>query len=159
MPTAAGNFVVVGDELVASGSCNGVEDVLGEQSQPLFVRHLPGGEWHVLRWIGGYGSAVLAAEGNLLAIGEPSSSGTMRVTVLNLVTRSVLGQFHAPHGRVGSPRRAVRSGSLWQGGGDSGIAGHPTKQLEWLKTDRVIDNSGRVGDLCYRIDEALQGAA
>jgi hypothetical protein len=108
---ASGPFVVVGDALVTAGSCGGAEATGEEESQPLFVRHLPGGEWRVLRWLEGHEPPILAAEGKLLAIGERLQPGGMRVTILDVATHRVLGRFHAPEGPLAfaSPRRLVLS--------------------------------------------------
>src|SRR5579871_4373331 len=72
---AAGGFAVAGDELLDGASC--AEELAFQEQvarQPLFVRNVRGGEWHVLRWLAGRASPVLATEGDLLAVGVRSSA-------------------------------------------------------------------------------------
>jgi hypothetical protein len=109
------NFAVGQGELIDAGECQvengGFEEQELATSQPLFVHNLGGGEWHVLRWVKGHDPPVLATEGHLLAIGEPVSAMTMRVTVLDLATRKILARFQTPPGYLSfaSARRLVLS--------------------------------------------------
>jgi|GEM_PF-4640028 len=114
LPASGGEFALAGDALITSGSCGGMEGTGEEESQPLFVRHLPGGEWRVLRWLEGHEPPILAAEGNLLAIGNRLQLGEMRVTVLDLATHRILGRFRAREGQLAfaSPRRLVLLASV-----------------------------------------------
>jgi hypothetical protein len=94
-----GEFAVAGDELIDPGECQGEP---GEQEtatrQPLFVRNVHGGKWHVLRWLNGHYPPMLATEGSLLAIGVQLSRANMRVTILDLVTGHLVARFEAPDG-------------------------------------------------------------
>lgn len=107
-----GDFVVAGHELIDAGRCQGEGG--GEQeasSQPLFIRNVRGGEWRVLRWLRGDRRPILAAEGNLLAIGAQTSLRLMRVTVIDLTTRHLVARFDTSNGHLSfaSPRRLVLS--------------------------------------------------
>ena len=109
---ARGGFVVVGEELVDGATC--AEEVTFQEQaprQPLFARDLRGGEWHVLRWLKGRASPILAAEGDLLAVGVPSSAQRMRVLIFELPSTAPSAQFDAPAGYLGfaSPVRLVIS--------------------------------------------------
>ncbi len=110
---ATEDFIVAGDELIDAGACQG-DDSFGEAeettSQPLFVRNVRGGDWHVLRWLRGHYEPILAAEGNRLAIGVQATRG-MRVTILDLGTGHVVARFDTPDGDLSfaSNRRLVLS--------------------------------------------------
>ncbi len=112
------DFAVAQGELVDAGACEGVNGGLPAEesatSQPLFIRKLRGGEWHVLRWIGGHYPPILATEGDLLAIGAQSSNATMRVTILDLATDRMVARFDTPDGYLAfaSPRRMLLSVAL-----------------------------------------------
>jgi hypothetical protein len=92
-------FAVAGDELIDRGECQGEP---GQQEtatrQPLFVRNVHGGKWHVLRWLNGHHPPILATEGSLLAIGVQLSRANMRVTILDLATGHLVARFDAPDG-------------------------------------------------------------
>ena len=110
-----GGFVVAGEELVDGASC--VEEMTFQEQlpkQPLFVRSVRGGEWHVLRWVKGRASPVLAAEGDLIAVGVPSAARRMRVLVFHLPSARPVARFDAPAGYLGfaSPSRLVISSLL-----------------------------------------------
>jgi hypothetical protein len=109
------DFAVAGDDLVDAGECQGENGGFKEQelatSQPLFVRSLRGGNWRVLRWLAGHNPPILATEGRLLAIGVQLPLAKMRVTILDLGTGQMVGQFDAPDGDLSfaSSRRLVLS--------------------------------------------------
>lgn len=44
-------------------------------------------------------------------------------------------------------------------GKPEGLEGHISNNLDWLRPDAIIDNSGRLDDLFYHIDEALATAS
>ena len=109
------DFAVAQGELIDAGVCEEVNGGFTEEetatSQPLFIRKLRGGEWHVLRWIEGHYPPILATEGNLLAIGAQLSLATMRVTILDLATGRMVARFDTPDGFLAfaSPRRLLLS--------------------------------------------------
>ncbi len=109
------DFAVAQDELIDAGACEAVNGGFAEEesatSQPLFIRKLRGGEWHVLRWIRGHYPPILATEGNLLAIGAQLSLATMRVTILDLATGRMVARFDTQDGYLAfaSPRRLLLS--------------------------------------------------
>lgn len=135
------DFAVADGELVDAGECpienGGFDEQELATAQPLFVHNLRGGEWHVLRWLKGHEPPILAADGNLLAIGEPLSTETvrvtgperMRVTILELPTRNVVSRFVAPLGHLSfaSKRRLV---VLVLVGARAAAAPPPSKQPE-----------------------------
>ncbi len=114
-----GEFVVAGDDLVAAGECQWDDRSV---RQPLFVRSLRGGHWRVLRWLavvslpGGDGvytnvSPVLAAEGDLVAVGVQLSSARMDVSILDVRSGRTVARFDLPDGSLAfaSPSRLVLS--------------------------------------------------
>ncbi len=109
------DFAVADGELVDVGECQAKNGGFEEQelatAQPLFIHRLHGGGWRILRWVKGHQAPILATEGNLLAIGEPVSGVTMRVTILDLTDRALVARFAAPLGEVSfaSSRRLVLS--------------------------------------------------
>ena len=109
------DFAVAQGELIDAGVCEVVNGGFTEEetatNQPLFIRKLRGGEWHVLRWIGGHYPPILATEGNLLAIGAQLSLAMMRVTILDLSTGRMVARFDTPDGYLAfaSPRRLLLS--------------------------------------------------
>lgn len=106
-----GQFVVIGEQLIDTATC-GEETVPQEPGmQPLFARNVRGHEWRVLRWLKGRRSPALAVEGNLLAVGDPSSTGRMRVTIFTFPRARPVAQFDAPAGYISfaSSRRIVIS--------------------------------------------------
>jgi hypothetical protein len=100
-------FVVVEDDLVASGECQEVTE--HPERAPLFIRNLRGGRWRVLRWLAGASARELAAEGDLLAVGAPRFGHRMTVSILDLSTGVTQASFEAPLGQLAfaSPRRLV----------------------------------------------------
>jgi hypothetical protein len=82
--------VIAGDDLVSAGECHWEDDAV---SQPLLIRSLRGGHWRVLRWLpanspsehGLYDTVepVLAADGDLIAVGVQRSSAKMEVLILD----------------------------------------------------------------------------
>ncbi len=96
------DFAVVGDELIDTGECVEKPYVVGEEGaalrQPLFVRSLRGGRWRVLRWLPGDRSPILAADGELLAIGEQRSLAKMEVSILDLANGRTVARFGLPDG-------------------------------------------------------------
>jgi hypothetical protein len=110
---ARSDFAVGERELIDASEC---QSQFGEEqematSQPLFIRNVRGGAWHVLRWLKGHNRPILATEGNLLAIGTQLSGSQMHVTVLDLASRHLVAQFDAPDGYLSfaSTRRLVLS--------------------------------------------------
>jgi len=114
-----GEFVVAGDDLVAAGECQWDDRSL---RQPLFVRSLRGGRWRVLRWLavdslpGGDGlyynvSPVLAAEGELVAVGVQFSGARMETSILDVRSGRTVARFDLPDGYLAfaSPKRLVLS--------------------------------------------------
>jgi hypothetical protein len=105
-------FVVAGNQLVDGGDC--AEEMTFQAQlpkQPLFVRDVRGGNWHVLRWLSGRATPVLAAEGEKLAVGVGSSTRRMHVVVFDLPSTKPIAQFDAPAGYLGfaSPTRLIDS--------------------------------------------------
>ncbi len=91
----SGPRVLADDELVVAGKCFW-DDLFSRQ--PLFIRSLHGGRWHVLRWLTGEYEPVLAAEGSLLAVGVQHSLAQMGVSILDLHDRRVHAHFTLPDG-------------------------------------------------------------
>jgi hypothetical protein len=100
------NFVVAGDDLVSAGECQWDDYSVRE---PLYVRSLRGGRWRVLRWVatislpggdGVYSSVepVLAAEGNLVAVGVQFSGAKMEVSILDVRSGHTVARFDVPDG-------------------------------------------------------------
>ena len=104
-----GKFVLAGEKLIDPGTCDETPTAEHTGIQPLFVRGVRAGRWRVLRWVESEALPTLAAEGNLLAVGTQTPSGTMRVLVLNLANAHVVAHFGAPAGYLAfaSPRRLV----------------------------------------------------
>jgi hypothetical protein len=96
-PHAFGNFVVAGDQLVlaASGGCTSTR---GSARQPLFTKDLRGGPWRVLRWLPSTAPPILAADGNLLAVGVQRSLAAMDVLVLEVRGGSTSARLVMPDG-------------------------------------------------------------
>jgi hypothetical protein len=103
----SGPFVVVEDDLVATGECEEVRE--HPEREPLFVKDLRGGRWRVLRWLPSLSGPALAAEGVLLAVGVRRSDRRMKVSILDLSSGAVKARFDAPLGRLAfaSPRDLV----------------------------------------------------
>ncbi len=104
-----GDFVVAENELVAAGGCQWDDRSV---RQPLFIRNLRGGHWHVLRWLavdslpGGDGlyynvPPVLAAESDLVAVGVQFSSARMEVSILNVRSGHTEARLDLPDGHLG----------------------------------------------------------
>jgi hypothetical protein len=93
---APADFVVVNDDLVvaAQGEC----PEGGATRQPLFIRNLRGGRWHVLRWLTGRNSPILAAEGDVLAVGVQFSLTTMAVALIDVRDQRTTARFILPDG-------------------------------------------------------------
>jgi hypothetical protein len=91
----SGPRVLAGDELVVAGRCFWDDPF---SRQPLFIRSLHGGRWHVLRWLTGEYEPVLAAEGSLLAVGVQHSLAQMDVSILDLHNGRVHAHFTLPDG-------------------------------------------------------------
>jgi hypothetical protein len=91
----SGPRVLADDELVVAGKCFWDDPF---SRQPLFVRSLHGGRWHVLRWLTGEYEPVLAAEGSLLAVGVQRSLAQMGVSILDLHDGRVHAHFTLPDG-------------------------------------------------------------
>ena len=100
------DFVVAGDDLVSAGECQWDDYAARE---PLYIRSLRGGPWRVLRWVatislrGGEGvyssiEPVLAAEGDLVAVGVQFSSAKMQVSILNVGSARTVARFDVPDG-------------------------------------------------------------
>ncbi len=99
---AGGDFVVAGDDLVAAGECQWDDPSV---RQPLFIRSLRGGRWRVLRWLAGESDPILAAEGNLVAVGVQFSSAKMEVSILDVRSRRIQARFNLPDGHLGFASR------------------------------------------------------
>ncbi|MFI4992093.1 MAG: hypothetical protein ACHQCH_00560 [Solirubrobacterales bacterium] len=91
----SGLRVLADDELVVAGKCFWDDPF---SRQPLFIRSLHGGRWHVLRWLTGEYEPVLAAEGSLLAVGVQHSLAQMGVSILDLNDGRVHAHFTLPDG-------------------------------------------------------------
>lgn len=93
---SVGNFVVAGSDVVsaASATC----PAAGATRQPLFIKNLRGGAWHVLRWLAGGLPPMLAAEGGLVAVGEQFSIPQMRVTIIDVRNGQTESRFLTPDG-------------------------------------------------------------
>jgi hypothetical protein len=100
------DFVVAGDDLVSAGECQWYDYSARE---PLYVRSLRGGRWRVLRWLatvsqaGGDGvyynvEPVLAAEGDLVAVGVQFSSAKMEVSILDVRNGRTVARLDVPDG-------------------------------------------------------------
>lgn len=92
-----GDFVVAADDLVTSGR-GACPPGASATRQPLFVRNLRGGHWHVLRWLTGGAPPILAAEGKKLAVGVQYTPGSMRVLVIDIRDRRTDSHFATPDG-------------------------------------------------------------
>src|SRR5262249_1837640 len=90
--------------------------------QPLFVHDVRGGGWRIWRWLNEGFAPILAAEGTLVALGEPltpprgEAVGTvlhMRVTVIDMPTGAVRSRFVAPIASIAfaSPDRLMLTSS------------------------------------------------
>ncbi len=106
--TGRGGFVLAGDELVAAAECHWDDPSV---RQPLLVRNLLGGAWRVLRWLPGDYKPVLAAEGNLLAVGLEGSFDRMDTSILDVRSGGTEARFVLPEGELAfaSPERLVLS--------------------------------------------------
>ena len=106
-----GELVVIVEQVIDTASCGEETVPQGLAMQPLFVRNVRAGEWRVLRWLKGHRSPALAAEGNLLAVGDPSSTRRMHVTIFDFPRARPVAQFDAPAGSISfaSSRRLVIS--------------------------------------------------
>lgn len=91
----SGPRVLADDELVVAGKCFWDDPF---SRQPLFIRSLHGGRWHVLRWLTGGYEPILAAEGSLLAVGVQHSLAQMDVWILDLSNGRVHAHFTLPDG-------------------------------------------------------------
>lgn len=114
------DFVVAEEELVAAGECQWDDHSVRE---PLYIRSLRrGGHWRVLRWLavnslptgnGLYSNfpPVLAAEGNLVAVGVQHSSAEMNVSILGVHSGHTKARFELPAGYLSfaSPDRLLLS--------------------------------------------------
>ena len=78
-------FALSGHELVLAGTpiC---KHAAPPGPRPLFARSLPGGAWHVLRWIPDPTTPILATGGPWLAIGAPTGKDSTSVDVINAHT-------------------------------------------------------------------------
>lgn len=106
------DFVVVGRKIISAATCLSGEDTLETQMrQPLFSHDVRGGEWRVQRWLAGDLAPVLAAEGTLLAVGEPlkaspggelvdETHGRMRVSVVDTASGRTTARFVMPIGQL-----------------------------------------------------------
>jgi hypothetical protein len=144
-----GAQVLVGDELVVAGKCFWDDPFL---RQPLFIRSLHKGRWHVLRWLpatlGGY-EPVLADEGSLLAVGVQLSPSEMSVSILNLSDGRVLANFTLPDGYLSfaSGARLVLSSPVYGGPGSSYVC-FPLSQLCHPYTNVLYSTHGqRIAEL------------
>lgn len=108
-----GGFVVAEDDLVAAGECHWDDHSVRE---PLYIRSLRGGRWRVLRWLavdslpGGDGldygvPPVLAAEGDLVAVGVQRSSAKMEVSIIDVRSGRTEARFDLPDGDLGFAAR------------------------------------------------------
>jgi hypothetical protein len=62
---------------------------------------LRGGRWRVLRWLAGDPEPpVLAAEGNLVAVGAQLSSAKMEVSILDVRNGRADARFDLPYGHL-----------------------------------------------------------
>jgi hypothetical protein len=108
-----GEFVVAGEDLVATAECPAQPGVvqLAPGRQPVFVRSVRRGRWRVLRWVTGYVTPILAAEGTLVAIGAQLSGARMQVTIIDVRDGATQGRFTMPDGYLAfaSPDRLVLS--------------------------------------------------
>jgi hypothetical protein len=104
------DFVVARDDLVvsATGLCT---PTAGAAPQPLFVRNLSGGGWRVLDWFSSTAPPILAADGNLVALGVQQSLAAMRVRVIDVRNGSTRASFVLPDGYLAfaGPSRLVLS--------------------------------------------------
>ncbi len=103
-----GAHVLAGDGLIIAGKC--FSSTEGRDWQPLLLRSLRGGHWHVLRWVAGESEPILAAEGPLLAVGvQHFAAEQMRVSIINLRSDRPQAHFRLPDGELSfaSPSRLV----------------------------------------------------
>jgi len=103
-----GAHVLAGEGLIVAGKC--FSSAEGRYWQPLLLRSLRGGHWHLLRWVAGESEPILAAEGPLLAVGvQHLSVEQMRVSIINLRSDRVQAHFTLPDGKLSfaSPSRLV----------------------------------------------------
>jgi hypothetical protein len=91
------DFVVAADDLVSAASARCPRAADGAR-QPLFARSLRGGGWRVLRWLAGDAAPILAAEGDLLAVGQQITRATMSVLILDVRSGRVRAHFHLRDG-------------------------------------------------------------
>jgi hypothetical protein len=110
------DFILARTKIVSAGVC--LSDPYGNEiagPQPLFIHDVRGGEWHVWRWLHGGFEPALAAEGGLVAIGDPLRTPEreapvrttpqapvrdMRVTLVDLGRRGQQTHFIAPIGQL-----------------------------------------------------------
>jgi hypothetical protein len=90
-----GDFVIAGDDLVAAGECQWDDRSVRE---PLFIRSLREGRWRVVRWLAGESEPILAAEGNLVAVGVQVSNAKMEVSILDVRNDRTVARFDLPDG-------------------------------------------------------------
>ncbi|MDQ6776038.1 MAG: hypothetical protein M3071_07425 [Actinomycetota bacterium] len=111
-PTTASlaDFVVARDALVVSavGAC---ATGPGAAPEPVFARKLPSGRWRVLTWLASTEPPMLAASGDLVAVGVQQSPAVMRVRILDLRTGSTRATLVLPDGYLAfaGPDRLVLS--------------------------------------------------
>jgi hypothetical protein len=104
------DFVLAEYELVSvgNGTCPAGQ---APTREPLFVRSLRGGRWRVLLWLAGGAPPILAAEGDLLAVGTQFTQATMQVQLIDLASGRTLSRLNLPDGYLAfsSPQRLVLS--------------------------------------------------
>jgi hypothetical protein len=108
---ADGAFVVVaGDELI-SGPVWSCGSRPSRERQPIFWRKLTGGRWHVLTTVPGLWPPILAADGNVVAIGVQKAPSRMNVELISTAGRLVASPVSLPDGYLGlaRPQRLVLS--------------------------------------------------
>jgi hypothetical protein len=88
-------FAVNGNELSLAGTpvCRHATPAA---PRPLFARSLPGGTWHVLRWLPNTGTPRLVAAGPWLAIGTAAANGSTSVDVINARTGRLRNHVSLP---------------------------------------------------------------
>ncbi|MHB8532254.1 MAG: hypothetical protein ACYDC2_05995 [Solirubrobacteraceae bacterium] len=104
------DFAVAADQLVIAAEqlCRSP----GSSAQPLFAKNLRGGRWRVIRWLTTSAPPILAADGDLLAIGvQRSLSSLMDVRVLDVASASTRWRLRLPEGYLAfaAPDRLVVS--------------------------------------------------
>jgi hypothetical protein len=102
------NFVVAGDDLITAGECqteSGEPEPVEVERQPLFVRNLRGGQWHVLRWLAGELTPILAADGDRVAIGVQVFPAGMRVSIVDVRSGLTEARLAMPDGYLGFASR------------------------------------------------------